>query len=133
MYRRCLLAASLFAPLLAIDGCAQTAAPASRTMVVFFTADSAALDPAAQAAIQQAADAVHASPSATVHVRGFAAPDSGSSVFNKSLSNTRAQAVADALVNAGVPRPRLHMESRGAVPYDLMPTESRRVEIVIGG
>ena len=129
MYRRFLLAASL----LAIAGCARMAAPAPRTLVVFFTADSAALDPAAQAAIQQAAEVVHPNPSATVHVRGFAAPDSGSKQFNKSLSDTRAQAVADALVNAGVPRARLRMESRGAVPYDLMPTESRRVEIVIGG
>ena len=128
MDRRFLLAAPIFA----LAGCAQMATPAPRTVVVFFTADSASLDPAAQAAIQQAAEAVRTNPSAIVHVRGFAAPDSGSAAFNKSLSETRAQAVADALVNAGVSRGRLRMESRGAVPFDLMPTEARRVEIVIG-
>ena len=133
MYRRSLLAAALVAfPLLAIAGCAQTAAPAPRTLVVFFTADSAALDSPAQAAIQQAAEAVRANPAAIAHIRGFAAPDAGSDAFNKSLSQTRAQAVADALTVAGVPTARIRMESRGAVAYDLMPTESRRVEIVIG-
>lgn len=131
MFRRLLLAA----PLLAIVGCAQTRpgpAPAAVNTVVFFTPDSAALDPAARDAVAKAADAAKQRADATVHVRGFAAPDAGSAQFNNSLSRTRAEAVADALVTAGVPRSRLSMESRGAVPYDLMPTESRRVEIVVG-
>ena len=40
--------------------------------------------------------------------------------------------LADALVQAGVPRIKITMETRGAVAYELMPTESRRVEILIG-
>ncbi len=129
MLRRHLLAASL----LAIAGCAQTQpASAPITVVVFFTADSAALDTPAQAAIEQAATTAIQRANATVHVRGFAAPDAGSAAFNRSLSNTRAQAVADALSQAGVPRTRIQLETRGAIPYDLMPTESRRVEIVVG-
>lgn len=134
--RRSVLTASLLATsLLAVAGCAQTSSgsvPATSTVVVFFTADSAALDPAAQAAIQQAAATAKQRPNAGVHVRGFAAPDAGSAAFNESLSRTRAEAVVDALVNAGVQRIRVLTETRGAVPYGLMPTESRRVEIVVG-
>ena len=129
MFRRSLFAACL----LTIAGCAQTPpAATTRTVVVFFTADSAALDQAAQSAVTEAASFAQQHPTTPVHVRGFATPDAGSPAFNRSLANTRAQGVANALVQAGVPRARLSMENRGAVAYDLMPTESRRVEIVIG-
>lgn len=136
MFRRSLLAACLIAPSLSIlAGCAQTAsqtAPKTSTVVVFFTADSASLDPAAQDAIQQAAMTAKQRPNASVHVRGFSAPDAGSAAFNNALSQTRAQGVVDALVNAGVPRIQISVETRGAVAFELMPTESRRVEILIG-
>ena len=134
--RRSLLAACLIVPSLSlIAGCAQTSsqtAPTTSTVVVFFTADSAALDPSAQAAIQQAAATAKQRPNASVRVRGFAAPDAGSAAFNRSLSQTRAEGVVDALVNAGVRRSQISTETRGAVPFELMPTESRRVEIVVG-
>lgn len=133
MFRRSLFATCL----LTVAGCAQMSPPptpalATRTVVVFFTADSAALDQAAQSAIAEAANTAKQRPNATIRVRGFAAPDAGSPAFNQSLANTRAQGVADALVQAGVPRIQLRMESRGAVAYEMMPTESRRVEILIG-
>lgn len=129
MFRRSLFAACL----LTIAGCAQPIpAPTARTVVVFFTADSAALDPAAQTSITEAAEIAKQRPNSAVHVRGFAAPDAGSPAFNRSLANTRAQGVADALVQAGVPRVQLSMETRGAVAFGLMPTESRRVEVLIG-
>ncbi len=133
MFRRLLLVA----PVLALIGCAQPrpaadSSAAAVNTVVFFTPDSAALDPAARDAVTQAADIAKQRPGASVRVRGYAAPDAGSAQFNQSLARTRAEAVADALVTAGIPRSRLGMESRGAVPYDLMPTESRRVEILIG-
>ena len=129
MFRRPLLAYLL----LAVAGCAQgPAAPQAQTTVVFFTADSASLDSSAQAAISQAADVAKQRPNSVVRIRGFAAPDAGSAAYNRSLSRTRAEAVADALTAAGVPRSQLNMETRGAVSYDLMPTESRRVEIVVG-
>lgn len=134
--RRSLLAASLLSiSLLTIAGCAQTPGqnqPATSTVVVFFTADSASLDSSAQGAIAQAAETAKQRPNATVHVRGFAAPDAGSVAFNRALSLTRAEGVVDALVSAGVPRIRITTETRGGVPFELMPTESRRVEIVIG-
>lgn len=129
MFRRPLLACLL----LAVAGCAQgPSTPQAQTTVVFFTADSAALDNSAQAAISQAAAVAKQRPNSAVRIRGFAAPDAGSAAFNRALSRTRAEAVADALVAAGVPRFQLNMETRGAVSYELMPTESRRVEIIVG-
>jgi outer membrane protein OmpA-like peptidoglycan-associated protein len=133
MFRRSMLAVCLIAPALSLVSCAQTPpAPTTSTVVIFFTADSASLDTAAQAAIQQAATTAKQRPGVAVRVRGFAAPDAGSTAFNRSLSQTRAEGVVDALVNAGVARSQIKVETRGAVAYDLMPTESRRVEIVIG-
>ncbi len=132
MHRRALIAASLAtASLLAVAGCTQPSG-APPTVVVFFTADSAALDANAQNAIKQAAAATLADPAAVAHVRGFAANDTGTTVFNKVLSQTRAQAVADALAAAGVARNRIRIEFRGATSYELVPTELRRVEIVVG-
>ena len=67
-----------------------------------------------------------------MRVRGFATPDGGSPGFNRSLAETRARHVADQLVAAGVDRSRIRLESRGPVAFELMPTESRRVEIIVG-
>ena len=132
MYRRFAIAA----PILLLAGCMQPAAPsgqAAQTSVVFFVANSAGLDDPAQNTVRQAAAIATANPAAPVQVRGFAAPDAGTAEFNKVLAQARAQAVADALVAAGVPKGRIQISARGAVDYALMPTESRRVEIVIGG
>ncbi len=101
-------------------------------MVVFFTADSAALDDAARAVVLQEAELARASPSSPVRVLGFAAPDTGTPAFNRVLAEARAQNVADGLVAAGVAQSRVRIQSRGAVPFEMMPTESRRVEIIIG-
>ncbi|HYZ64907.1 MAG TPA: OmpA family protein [Acetobacteraceae bacterium] len=128
MHRRVLLAAPI---VLAACTAAPPSAPA-RSVVVFFTADSAALDDPARNAVREAAGVARANPAGVVRVRGFAAPDTGTAAFNRSLAQTRAQAVADGLVAAGVPATRIRIESRGAVPYELMPTEARRVEIAIG-
>jgi len=100
--------------------------------VIFFTADSSGLDDEAVATIRRAAEAARVNSSALVRVVGFAAPDTGSADYNKVLSQARARNVADALIEAGVPRKRLRLESRGATSFEMMPTESRRVDIVIG-
>jgi outer membrane protein OmpA-like peptidoglycan-associated protein len=99
--------------------------------VVFFTADSAGLDESARSVIRQAADVARSNPSASIRVLGFAAPDTGSVAFNHTLAQARAQNVADGLVATGVAEGRVRVQSRGAVPFDMMPIESRRVEIVI--
>jgi outer membrane protein OmpA-like peptidoglycan-associated protein len=130
VFRRLVLAAALLSSFAA---CARApgSAEGPRT-VVFFTADSAGLDDGALAVIRQAAEAARTNPSLPVRVVGFAAPDTGSPAYNKELARARAQNVADALVAAGVPQTRLRLESRGATSFEMMPTESRRVDIVIG-
>lgn len=131
--RRFLLAASLLSGLAACTtGPMPVGSGGAEPAVVFFTADSALLDEPARAIIRQVAETARANPSAPVRVRGFAAPDTGSPAFNSTLARARAQNVADGLVAAGVPQGRVRVESRGAIPFEMMPTESRRVEIVVG-
>ena len=128
--RRRFLAAAL--PLLALAACQTPGqAPAART-VVYFNADSAALDENASALVEEVAERARANPAGPVRVRGFAAPDTGTAAFNRTLAEARAQHVADHLAESGVDRRRIRIESRGAVPFEMMATESRRVEIVLG-
>jgi outer membrane protein OmpA-like peptidoglycan-associated protein len=63
-----------------------------------------------------------------LRVGGFAAPP-GRAGFSQALSEARARNVADALRTMGVPAGRIRMEPRGAVPFEMISTESRRVEI----
>src|SRR3954467_2181862 len=130
MNRRIILAAL---PFLALAGCAMAPSGTAPRAVVFFTADSAALDENAQELIAQLAEQAKARPGVPVRVRGFAAPDAGSAAYNRSLAEARARQVADQLASAGVEASRIHIESRGEVPFELMATESRRVEILVGG
>lgn len=134
--RRRLMLAALFAPgLAACEGAAPNGGAGQaqgRSFNLFFTADSAALDEAARQVVASAAALAMANPTDSVRVLGFAAPDAGSAPFNRSLALARAQAVQDALAEAGVPRARIRVESRGATPFEMFPTESRRVEIRFG-
>ena len=136
MLRRTLLAA----PALALAACrSSTGDGAARTPqgplpVVFFTDDSAAMGPEARAVIAEAAERARARPGASVAVRGFTAPDGVASPgFSRSLAEARARNGADALVAGGVARDRIRIQPRGNVPFEMMPVESRRVEIHLGG
>ncbi|WP_149538083.1 OmpA family protein [Siccirubricoccus phaeus] len=128
MQRRVLPA---FLALAALSACA-TEAERRHPAVVFFTEDSAALDDEARQVIAQVAERARARPLSPVIIRGFAAPDTGTASYNRTLSETRARQVADALVQAGVGQGRIRIEPRGAVPFELMAMEARRVEIVFG-
>ncbi len=67
-------------------------------------------------------------------MRGFTAPDGAAGRgFTRALSEARAQNVADALVAGGVARDRIRIQPRGNVAFEMMPVESRRVEIHLGG
>ena len=137
MLRRSTLAAPL--SLLALAACRSSSGGDARARqralpVVFFTDESAAMGPEARAVIAEAAAGARARPGAPVAVRGFAASDSASSpAFGRALAEARAQNVADALAADGVPRDRIRVQPRGPVPFEMMPVESRRVEIHIGG
>ncbi len=141
MLRRSALAA-LAVPMssLALAACqsrssGETHAARQRALpVVFFTDDSAAMGPEARAVIAGAAERARARPGVPVAVRGFTAPEGNPSpAFSRALAEARAQNVANALVAGGVPRDRIRVQPRGPVPFEMMPVESRRVEIHLGG
>ena len=127
-------------PLLALAAC-QSSSPRSDAQaapralpVVFFSEDSAAMGPEARAVVADVAERARRRPAEPVAVRGFTAPDGVSGRgFTRALSEARAQTVADALVAGGVARERIRIQPRGNVPFEMMPVESRRVEIHLGG
>jgi outer membrane protein OmpA-like peptidoglycan-associated protein len=125
MRRLCILAAAFC---FAVPAYAQ--AP-SRDFVVFFETWSGALDSRAQLVIQAAANAAKAAPSDPVIVTGTADP-LGSARANSLVSALRAQQVADALVELGVPAARIDQKALGSTEYALAGIESRRVVIAIG-
>jgi outer membrane protein OmpA-like peptidoglycan-associated protein len=124
---------ALIFALLILAGC-QTGlfGMAAQRQVVFFTEDSSTLNENGRAIVTNAAAVARANRFAQVTVLGFASPAGGVD-FNQALSDARARHVADALVENGVSRSRITVRARGPVPFDLIPTESRRVEIVVGG
>ncbi len=128
MRRRSFLAA---APVLLAAACT-SAPPPPPPIAVFFTADSATLDPEALAVVRSAAETAKGRPGMDVVVLGFAGP-AGGVAYNVALSEARAQHVADLLAREGVARERIRISPRGPVPFEAMATESRRVEIRIGG
>lgn len=117
---------------LSLAGCAaRDAEPPRPAAVVFFTEESVALDDAARRVIGDAAAQARGRPG-PVRVLGFAGA-AGSVGFNRALSDARARQVADGLRDAGVAADRIRVEPRGPVAFEAIPTESRRVEIVVGG
>lgn len=130
--RRIALCASALLP----AACAQlprgaaTASPPH--YVVFFPKWSADLDPAAEAAVRDAAGWGMRHPWQLADVRGYADP-SGSLVGNNAISSLRAEIVADALIAHGVDPARVRAHADGPRLYTADPQESRRAEIVFLG
>ncbi|MBR0680310.1 OmpA family protein [Roseomonas eburnea] len=120
----------LFPALPAVLAAACTAPATPPVIAVFFTEDSAQLDTEAQEVVRRTA-AVARGGTGPVQVLGFAGP-AGAVAYNRALSEARAQHVADLLVSNGVARDRIRIVPRGPVPFEAVPTESRRVEIRIG-
>lgn len=122
----------LFAALPAVLAAACTTPSATPPAVtVFFTEDSAQLDAEAREVVRRTAAAAR-SGTGPVQVLGFAGP-AGGAAYNRALSEARAQHVADLLMSNGVARERVRIVPRGPVPFEAVPTESRRVEIRVGG
>ncbi|MFL1462066.1 OmpA family protein [Roseococcus sp. DSY-14] len=116
----------LLAPLAVLAACATVDDEPVRT--VFFTPESAALDPAARQVVAGAAGRARRFPNSRITVRGYTGP-AGDSAANQALSRARAEAVAAGLREAGVAPGRITVSARGEVPFDLAPVESRRVEV----
>ena len=111
-----------------LAGCmARAPVDAPPASVVFFTAFSAELDDGAKGVIADAAEAARGAPSRRVVVEGFADTD-GTPASNRTLSQLRAQVVADGLVARGVARDRVIIRPRGQTTAD-PGIESRRVDI----
>lgn len=129
MQRRLFLAASL---LPVLGACGRRRPP--EVVAIFFNASSAFLDDVARFTIAQAAEVARSRPNVPIRVLGFAAPGTGvsSPEFSRSLANSRALAVRDALIAAGVDRTRVTLGERAVVSFEQIATESRRVEIVFG-
>lgn len=119
---------------------AQSPAPAAnataslasdRNFVVFFPQWSAAFDSSAEAVIAAAAATAKAHPNDPVLVIGHADP-TGTARANALISALRAELVADALIDAGVPAARIEKHAEGETQYVFSAQESRRVTISVG-
>lgn len=130
--RRLFLASLVALPALAACAAPELRSPEAR--VVFFNADSPELDGTAKAVVAEAAEVANRYPSAPVRVLGYA--DTNPTTFprgNTGLAQVRADAVAAGLRSAGVATTRISVVPVGATTFEAVPTESRRVEIRIGG
>jgi len=96
---------------------------------VHFESGSAELSPAALRVIEKAARAAGLARPQQIEVVGYT-DASGSVEANQILSARRAQAVADALVEAGAAPGAVEVAGRGEATVTAIPTESRRVDIV---
>ncbi len=116
--------------LLALPSCATMMAPTKPGYLVYFDPHSAKVDQTASGTIAQAADAAKAAPGARVVVKGYT-DSAGSPAADVTLSQLRAQAVADALKSDGLDAARISIQGRGQTHED--PGQaSRRVEIDVG-
>ena len=108
---------------------------ARKVFLVFFDWDKDTITPEGRAIIGQAADAWRAGGNVTIQVTGYT-DASGSAGYNQRLSERRANNVANALAQAGVPRQAMVVSGRGKndqrVPTadGVREPQNRRVEIV---
>jgi outer membrane protein OmpA-like peptidoglycan-associated protein len=102
--------------------------PEPAAYLIFFNLDSADILPPGRAVIARvAADAAEAKPAA-ISVTGFA-DRTGSAAHNRALSNRRAEAVAGALREAGLPEAMVRTRARGEEEAIDLAVAGRRVEI----
>jgi outer membrane protein OmpA-like peptidoglycan-associated protein len=98
---------------------------------VFFDYDSAILKPGAYTEIDRTAGVLNRYPQTTILVAGHT-DSKGSETYNQQLSERRAQAVRDALVNRGVDPRRLRVIGYGeSQPISSDDAMNRRVELRI--
>jgi peptidoglycan-associated lipoprotein len=101
---------------------------------VYFDTNSGQLTPAAQQVVADAASRVKGCVLGRIDVVGLADATGGAAV-NLAVSRRRAQAVADALAGAGLPRPSFDIDAIGAVgattPEGQPEPLRRRTEVVV--
>lgn len=132
MRRRALALLGLAAlPISLLAACGSPELAAEPPRVVFFEGDSAALSDDAKAVVDDAAALARRNPTAVVRVVGFADPEGGAA-YNRALSAARAENVKNELIERGVASTRVVVSARGPTAFDMVPIESRRVEIRVG-
>ena len=103
---------------------------------ILFAVDSASVNSNLRNDLMTVADSLRSYPDTTVQVVGHT-DNTGSAVYNQSLSERRANAVADVLMDGGVDFSRIRAFGRGEdqpIASNLTPegkAQNRRVEIVI--
>jgi outer membrane protein OmpA-like peptidoglycan-associated protein len=108
--------------------------PPPKVFIVFFDWDKSTITPEGMAVIQQAAAASSSGAPVRVQVTGYT-DRSGSPSYNQRLSERRANAVANAMSQLGVPRNQMAVSGRGEndnrVPTadGVREPQNRRVEI----
>ena len=105
--------------------------PAEMRQDVFFRINSSSVRPAEQAKIEALAGYMKKYPEAKVTVTGYADKATGSARYNMSISLKRAQAVADALVEAGVASERITVDAKGDTEQPFDGIEKNRVAIAV--
>jgi OmpA-OmpF porin, OOP family len=139
----------LLCSLLALAACAQPAPPPvvaapppppppEHNFTVFFDWDRANITPEAHQIVEAAAATFKSGPPVSVQVIGHT-DTSGSAAFNQKLSVRRAQNVANALAEAGVPQSAMNVSGVGQndlkvpTPDGVREPQNRRTEIIEGG
>jgi hypothetical protein len=140
----------LLCSLLALAACAQPAPPPppspppppppppEHNFTVFFDWDKANITPEGQQIIEAAAGTFKSQPPVPVQVIGHT-DTSGSAAFNQKLSVRRADVVAGALTQAGVPQTAMTVTGVGQndlrvpTPDGVREPQNRRTEIIEGG
>lgn len=103
---------------------------------LLFATDSSVLTPTLQGDLRALAQNVQTYPDSTLQIVGHTDSD-GDAAYNQTLSESRAQSVANVLIGNGVPAQRVRTFGRGEsqpVASNLTPegkAQNRRVEIVI--
>ncbi|MFZ3234083.1 MAG: OmpA family protein, partial [Stellaceae bacterium] len=136
--------------LLALAACAQPAPPPpiaaapppppppEHNFTVFFDWDRANVTPEGQQIVEAAAATFKSEPPGPVQVTGHT-DTSGSPDYNQKLSVQRAQNVAGALAQAGVPQNAMTVTGVGEndlkvpTPPGVREPQNRRTEIIVGG
>jgi outer membrane protein OmpA-like peptidoglycan-associated protein len=108
----------------------------ARNFMLFFGNDDANVTPGSEAVIQEAVRAARANPNARLTVYGNA-DTSGDSAYNRTLSQRRAEAVRDALIQDGINPATISVAGHGedALPVStrdgVREPKNRRVEIIV--
>jgi len=108
----------------------------TRNFMLFFPQDRAVVTADSAAVIREAAGAAKANPGAHVTVAGHT-DSSGNGAYNQALSQRRAEAVSQALVNDGVNPASISVVGRGedallvSTADGMRDPKNRRVEIIV--